>query len=252
MKIVISPAKSLDFESKLPTEKYSEAIFLSESEKINKILKKKSPKALSKLMSISDNLSQLNWERNQTWKLPFTSSNSRPAIYAFSGDVYRGLDAYTIPKEKIDKLQSSLRILSGLYGILKPLDLIQPYRLEMGTKISIGKNKNLYEIWKKKIVKSLNDELKNDEIFVNLASNEYFKAIDTKSLKVPVITPVFKDFKNGEYKTIMTFAKLARGFMTRYIIDHNIITIEGLKGFNYEGYGFSEELSSEYKLVFVR
>ena len=252
MKIVISPAKSLDFESKLPSDKSSEAIFLKDAEKINLQLKKKAPKTLAKLMSISNNLAELNWKRNQDWSLPFTEKNARPSIYAFSGDVYRGLDAYTIPKTKIDNLQNTLRILSGLYGVLKPLDLIQPYRLEMGTKISIAKNKNLYEFWKKKITKALNDELENNEPFVNLASNEYFKAIDVKSLKVPVITPVFKDFKNGEYKTIMTYAKLARGFMTRYIIDHQIDTIEGLKNFNYEGYGFSEDMSSETEFVFTR
>lgn len=252
MKIVISPAKSLDFESKLPTDKNSEAIFLAEAEKISKVLKKKSPKVLSKLMGISNNLADLNWQRNQDWSLPFTDKNSRPAVYAFSGDVYRGLNAYTIPKNKIDTLQNSLRILSGQYGILKPLDLMQPYRLEMGTKLSIGKNKNLYELWKKKIVKALNDELLENELFVNLASNEYFKAIDVKSLKVPVITPVFKNLKNGEYKTIAIYAKLARGLMTRYIIDNDINTIEGLKGFNYEGYGYSSVLSTNNELVFTR
>lgn len=252
MKIVLSPAKSLDFESKLPTNKNSESVFLNESERINKLLKKKSPKALSKLMDISGSLAELNWERNQEWSLPFTVHNAKPAVYAFSGDVYRGLEAYTITKDKIDKLQDTIRILSGLYGILKPLDLIQPYRLEMGTKLPIGKSKNLYEFWKQKVTKILNDELTEKELFVNLASNEYFKVIDAKSLKVPVITPVFKDFKNGQYKTIMTFAKLARGYMARYIIDNNIESLEGLKGFNCEGYGFSEKMSKENELVFIR
>lgn len=252
MKIVISPAKSLDFESKLPINKYSEAIFLSEAEKISEILKKKTPKILSKLMGISNNLAELNWQRNQDWSLPFTKKNARPAIYAFSGDVYRGLDAYNIPKNKINTLQNSLRIISGQYGVLKPLDLMQAYRLEMGTKLSIGKNKNLYEFWKQKIVKALNEELKENELFVNLASNEYFKAIDVKALKVPVVTPVFKDLKNGGYKIIAIYAKLARGLMTRYIIDNNINTIEGLKGFNYEGYGFSEKLSVGNELAFIR
>ena len=139
-----------------------------------------------------------------------------------------------------------------MYGVLKPLDLIQPYRLEMGTKISVGKNKNLYEFWKKKITQSINSELEKDELFINLASNEYFKAIDSKSIKVPVITPVFKEFKNGEYKTIMTFAKLARGYMTRYLIDIDAKTIDDIKGFNYEGYGFSEPMSTEFELVFIR
>lgn len=252
MKLVLSPAKSLNFESELPTQNITEACFLKEAERLNKLLKKKSARSLSKLMKISDNLGQLNYERNQDWSLPFTSKNARQAIYAFSGDVYRGLDAYTIETEKLDKLQDKVRIISGLYGILKPMDLIQPYRLEMGTKFPVGKNKNLYEFWKKKVTQSLNEELNGGELFLNLASNEYFKAIDTKALKVPVITASFKDFKNGEYKTIMTFAKLARGFMTRYIIDTNAQTLDDIKGFNYEGYGFSESMSTDTELVFIR
>ena len=252
MKIVLSPAKSLDLESKIPTLQYTESCFLKEAERLNKLLKKKSAKNLSKLMGISDNLGRLNYERNQQWDLPFTTTNSRQAAYSFSGDVYRGLDVYTLPEEKINTLQKSVRILSGLYGVLKPLDLMQPYRLEMGTRIAIGKNKNLYEFWKKKITEMLNSELQDGELFVNLASNEYFKAIDSKSLKVPVVTPVFKEFKNGEYKTIMTFAKLARGYMTRYLIDMDAKTIDDVKGFNYEGYGFSEPMSTEFELVFIR
>ncbi|MBX2827186.1 MAG: peroxide stress protein YaaA [Flavobacteriaceae bacterium] len=252
MKIVISPAKSLDFERELPTPLYTEGCFLAEAERLNKLLKKKSARSLSKLMSISDNLGRLNYERNQEWSLPFTSENARPSVYAFSGDVYRGLDVYTLPEAKIERLQNTLRIISGLYGILKPLDLIQPYRLEMGTKFPVGVKKNLYEFWKKKITKVLNDELQEGELFVNLASNEYFKAIDSKALKAEVITPVFKDLKNCEYKTIMTFAKLARGYMTRYIIDTDAKTLDDLKGFNYEGYGFSEAMSSGNELVFIR
>ena len=252
MKLVLSPAKSLDFESQLPTAKSTEAQFLEESVRLNKLLKKKSAKSLSKLMGISDALGQLNYERNQSWQLPFTKDNARPAIYAFSGDVYRGLDAYTIPKEKINTLQNTVRIISGLYGLLKPTDLIQPYRLEMGTKFPVGKNKNLYEFWKKQITNALNDELEDDELFLNLASNEYFKAIDTKILKVPVVTASFKDFKNGEYKTIMTYAKLARGYMTRYIVDTDAKTLDDLKGFDYEGYNYSEPMSSKDDLVFIR
>ena len=252
MKLVLSPAKSLDFESNLPTPKTTESCFLVESERINKLLKKKSPKALSKLMHVSDNLGQLNYERNQEWSLPFTSDNARPAVYAFNGDVYRGLDAYSIDIKKLDKVEDTVRIISGLYGILKPLDLIQPYRLEMGTKFPVGKNKNLYELWRKKVTQSLNDELEEDELFLNLASNEYFKAIDTKSLKVPVITINFKEFKDGKYKTIAIFAKLARGLMTRFIIDTDAKTIDDIKAFNLENYGFSEELSSESELIFTR
>ena len=252
MKLVISPAKSLNFESKLPTTKTTESCFLAESERLNRLLKKKSARSLSKLMKISPALGQLNYERNQEWHLPFTKDNARQAIYAFNGDVYRGLDAYTIPKEKLDKVQDTVRIISGLYGVLKPLDLMQPYRLEMGTKFPVGKNKNLYEFWKKKVTQTLNDELEDDELFLNLASNEYFKSIDAKALKVPVITPVFKEFKNGQYKTIAIFAKLARGLMTRYIIDTNAKTIDDIKGFNYEGYGFDANLSTETELVFTR
>ncbi|TBN05577.1 peroxide stress protein YaaA [Hyunsoonleella flava] len=252
MKLVISPAKSLDFETELPTSKYTEPQFLKQSERLNKLLKKKSAKSLSKLMSISDALGQLNYERNQSWELPFTTDNSRPAVYAFNGDVYRGLDAYTIPEEKLDTLQNTVRILSGLYGVLKPTDLIQPYRLEMGTKLPVGSKKNLYEFWKKDITKALNEELEDDELFLNLASNEYFKAIDKKALKVPVITANFKDFKNGTYKVISFFAKEARGAMARYIIDTNAQTIEDLKGFNYMDYGFSEDMSTNTDLVFIR
>lgn len=252
MKLVLSPAKSLNFETKIPINHSTEACFLKQSERLNKLLKKKSAKSLSKLMKISDNLGQLNYQRNQDWQLPFTKENARQAIYAFSGDVYRGLDVYNIPKEKVETLQNTVRIISGLYGLLKPTDLIQPYRLEMGTKFPVGKNKNLYEFWRKIITNALNKELEDNELFLNLASNEYFKAIDTKAIKVPVITANFKDFKNGEYKTIMTFAKLARGYMTRYIIDTNAKTIDDLKGFNYEGYNFSEPMSTDTELVFIR
>ncbi|PTX63451.1 hypothetical protein C8N46_10151 [Kordia periserrulae] len=252
MKIVISPAKSLDLESSLPTQKHTEACFLKEAEQLSKILKKKSRKQLSTLMNISDSLADLNYQRNQEWELPFTTENARPSIYTFSGQVFQGLDAFTLPEDKIDTLQHTLRILSGQYGLLKPLDLMQPYRLEMGTKLPVGKNKNLYEFWQKKITTQLNDELEDDELFVNLASNEYYKAVDAKALKVPVITPVFKDFKNGKYKTIMTYAKLARGYMTRYIIEKDAKTLDDLKGFDYEGYGYSEELSSGNELVFTR
>lgn len=252
MKIVISPAKSLNFEQELPTQKYSEPPFLKESRQIHKVLKQQSPKELSELMSISDKLADLNWQRNQDWKTPFTPDNARPAVYTFDGDVYAGLDAYTIPVEKLDDLQDKLRILSGLYGLLKPLDLIQAYRLEMGTKLPIGDKKNLYEFWKTTITKALNKELKEGELFVNLASNEYFSAIDVKALKVPVITPDFKDYKDGKLKIISFFAKKARGMMVRYIIDTDAKTIDDLKGFNYEGYQYDDSLSKGNHLVFTR
>lgn len=253
MKIVISPAKSLDLKSKMPVETYSEALFLQKSQELNGALKKQNPADLSELMKISSKLADLNWERNQNWSLPFTPSNARQAVFMFSGDVYTGLDAYSLPQLNIDKMQSSLRILSGLYGLLKPLDLIQPYRLEMGTKFGINGSKNLYEFWKKTITDQLNDELGEDEIFVNLASNEYFKAIDAKKLKVPVITPVFKDWKNDKLKIISFYAKKARGTMSRYLIENNIEDITGVKNFAVDGYAFSEiETVNENEPVFVR
>ena len=252
MKIIISPAKSLDFETKAPTSLHTQPRFLEQSEKLNKKLKTLSKKNIAELMKISDALSALNYDRNQTWKTPFSPNNAKQAIYSFTGEVFRGIDAQSLSEEKIPLLQDRLRILSGLYGILKPLDLIQPYRLEMGTKLSVQKTTNLYKFWDDQIAKSLNEELEEGELLVNLASTEYFKVIPKKILKVPMITPVFKDFKNGEYKTIMTFAKKARGLMVRYILDHNIKTIEGLKNFNVERYRYSEEMSSENELLFTR
>ena len=252
MKIVISPAKSLNFEKKLPTNLFSKSAFLKESKIVNQIIKQKSPKELSELMDISDKLANLNWDRNKNWKTPFNQDNARPAIFAFDGDVYTGLDAYSIPSEKLDVLQNKVRILSGLYGLLKPLDLIQAYRLEMGTKLAVGESKNLYDFWKNNLTTILNKELKNGELFINLASNEYFSVIDTKTLKAPVITPEFKDYKNGKLKIISFFAKKARGLMVRYIIDTNAETVEDLKGFNYEGYQFDASLSNGNQLVFTR
>jgi len=253
MKIVISPAKSLDFESKLPTKEFSQPNFIKEAEQLNKVLAKKNPKALSELMGISANLADLNWERNQQFSVPFTEDNARPAIYAFSGDVYQGLDAYTLTAEKLESLQEKLRILSGLYGVLKPLDLMQPYRLEMGTKLKIGRKKNLYEFWKKQITADLNSELEDNELFLNLASNEYFNAVDEKQLKVPVITPVFKDWKNDNLKIISFFAKKARGSMVRFILDTEAKTIEDVKAFDVDGYLFSKEHTlKENQPVFIR
>lgn len=253
MKIVISPAKSLDYESEYPQSKQTQPQFLDEAEKLNKILAKEKPTDLMELMRISDKLAQLNWQRNQDFETPFTTKNARPAIYAFNGDVYKGLDAYTMSSREIEKLQDVLRILSGLYGILRPLDLMQPYRLEMGTKLKVGRKKNLYEFWKKTITEQLNDELEENELFLNLASNEYFSAVDEKTLKVPVITPVFKDWKNDKLKIISFYAKKARGSMARYIVDKDIQTLEDLKGFDYEDYIFSEShTSKKNEPVFVR
>ena len=252
MKIVISPAKSLNFEKELPTTQFTQSGLLKESKKVHAVLKQKSPAELSELMSISDKLADLNWQRNKAWKTPFNNSNARPAVYAFDGEVYNGLDAYSIPMEKMDVLQERLRILSGLYGVLKPLDLMQAYRLEMGTSIAIGESKNLYAFWRTKITKALNKSLSKDEFLFNLASNEYFSVVDTKSLKTKVITPEFKDYKDGNLKMISFFAKKARGLMVRYIIDTDSQTIDDIKGFNYEGYAFDINLSSDSKLVFTR
>ena len=252
MKIVISPAKSLNFETEAPTSELSQPTFLKEAERLNKILKKKSARSLSKLMSISPALGQLNYERNQNWDLPFNQENSKQAIYAFAGEVYRGLDVTSLPLEDLPFLQENLRILSGQYGILKPLDLMQAYRLEMSTRLKVGVKPNLYKFWDTKITQSLNAELEEGELFVNLASNEYFKVLQPKLMKTPVITPIFKEFKNGEYKIVMTFAKLARGLMVRYIVDHKIDSIDGLKGFNVNGYAFDENLSTGTDLLFTR
>lgn len=252
MKIVISPAKSLNLDKELPISLFTESSFLKQAETIQKTLKKKKPKQLMELMDISEKLADLNWQRNQDWQLPFKPENARPSIYTFDGEVYTGLDAYSLSAEKVLVLQEKLRILSGLYGVLKPLDLMQAYRLEMGTSIKIGTKKNLYEFWKKTLTDELNSELNKDELFVNLASNEYFSAVDAKKLKVPVITPEFKDYKDGKLKMISFFAKKARGLMVRYIIDTNAETIEDLKAFNYEGYAFDANLSEGNKLVFTR
>ena len=253
MKILISPAKSLDFKKPLPTEFSSDPVFTEEAAKINLLLKKKSPKVLSKLMNISDKLAELNWERNQNFKAAEEKNESRAAVFTFNGDVYTGLDVHSLSKDKIDLMQKELRILSGLYGFLKPLDLIQPYRLEMGTKLPIGKHKNLYSFWKKKVTAKLNSELKPNEMVVNLASKEYFDAIDTSELNAPLVSPEFKDFKNGKLKIISFFAKKARGMMARHLIESEATSMDQVLAFNTDGYRYSaEETTSESRPVFVR
>ena len=254
MKILISPAKSLDFESNLPTKIITKPYFVNEANNINSILKKKSPKDIQKLMTISEKLAELNWERNQNFSARETDKQkNRAAIYAFNGDVYSGLDPYTLPEEKIIKMQNQIRILSGLYGVLRPLDQIQPYRLEMGTKISIGSNNNLYSFWKNKVTNQLKSELEERELILNLASKEYFSVIDTSLLSNTIISPEFKDFKNGKLKIISFYAKKARGLMVRYIIDNDIEDYKSLLGFNYGGYAHSEEYTElESEPVFIR
>lgn len=253
MKIVISPAKSLDYTSKLPTNQYTQPQFLEEAEKINQRLAEHSKDELKALMNISDKLADLNYDRYKDFSLPFDTTNARPAVYAYSGDVYTGLDSYTIPEEKIERLQNTLRILTGMYGVLRPLDLMQPYRLEMGNKLALDDKKDLYAFWREKITNYLNNELQDNELFVNLASNEYFKAVDTKTLKVPTISPVFKEYKNGQLKIISFYAKKARGSMARYIIDNNIDDYDGILGFDYDDYGYSEEYTEDKnEPVFIR
>ena len=254
MKILISPAKSLDFESNLPTKIITKPCFVNEANNINSILKKKSPQDIQKLMTISEKLAELNWERNQKFSAQEIDKQiNRAAIYAFNGDVYSGLDPYTLPEEKIDKMQSQIRILSGLYGVLRPLDQIQAYRLEMGTKISIGSNNNLYSFWKNKVTNQLKSELEEGELILNLASKEYFSVIDTSLLSNTIISPEFKDFKNGKLKIISFYAKKARGLMARYLIDEDVSDLEGIRLFSSEGYRYSEEESkNETSPVFIR
>jgi len=253
MKIVISPAKSLDYNKDLPTKRWTQPDFLEQATVLNSKMATKSKSAIGQLMGISDKLADLNYLRYQEFSTPFTSENARPSVYAFSGTVYTGLDVYTVSENKIDFMQNSLRILSGMYGILKPLDLMQAYRLEMGTKLKINRKKNLYEFWGNTITESLNKELDDDELFLNLASQEYFKVIKPKNLKVPIISPVFKDYKNGKLKIISFFAKKARGSMVRFILDNNLKTLDEIMGFNIDGYGYSQEFTlNENEPVFIR
>ena len=253
MKIIISPAKSLDFDSELNPQNVSVPKFLEKTLAINSILKQKSPSDLMKLQSISEKLSDLNWKRNLEFSRNHNDDNSRPAIFAFNGDVYEGLDVKTLDVKKIDFLQNNLRIISGLYGVLKPLDLIQPYRLEMGTKISINGSSNLYEYWSNDITKFLSDELLSSEFLLNLASNEYFSAIDKSKINSEIISPIFKDFKNGKLKIISFYAKKARGMMVRYVADHLIDSYDNLLSFNYGGYIFNEnETTVRNQPVFTR
>ena len=250
--MVISPAKSLKFDFQIPTTKFTTPNFSNEANLINGLLKKKTSKALSELMHLSEKLALLNWERNQSFN-SHESSTKRQAIFTFNGDVYQGLDPYTLSSEKIEQMQNKLRILSGLYGLLRPLDLIQPYRLEMGTKLDIEGSINLYGFWKNKITKKINNELIEDELFVNLASNEYSSVIDKKTLNTTMISPSFKDMKNGKLKIISFYAKKARGMMVRYILDNEINNQEDLKGFDYGGYSYSLEESEKInELVFIR
>lgn len=254
MKIVLSPAKSLDYDSELPTDDTTQPRFLDEAEKLNNELAQKSKDELKELMNISQNLADLNYERYQKFSTPFTKDNARPCIYAFNGSAYKELDAYSIDESDVQTLQNSLRILSGMYGLLRPLDLMQPYRLEMGTKLATEEGKNLYEFWgdtiKNTVEKAVRDS--GDNTLVNLASNEYYKSVKEKQLDLRVVTPQFKEAKDGGYKMIGLFAKRARGMMTRYAIDNGIEKPEELKGFDWDGYQFNSNESNGDQWVFTR
>lgn len=253
MKIVLSPAKTLDYESELPTKKSSQPRFLDEAETLNNKLANKSKEELKDLMDISQNLADLNYERYQKFSTPFNEDNARPCIYAFDGSAYKELDAHTIDEEHINFLQDSLRILSGMYGLLRPLDLMQPYRLEMGTKMQVNGHDRLYDFWDDNLTEALNNEMEDDELFVNLASKEYFKALDAKKLNTDVIQPKFKDYKNGDLKVIGFYAKKNRGTMARYLVENEVDSYEGLLGFNGNDYSYSKEHTNDKSQpVFVR
>jgi len=254
MIIILSPAKTLYDHPPVHFEKFTESAFMPEADKIISVLKKKKPAQLAKLMDISPKLAELNFQRFQAWEPPFNLENSWQAVLMFNGDVYQGLKAETFSAAEFETAQQTIRILSGVYGLLKPLDLIQPYRLEMGIPISIAKKKNLYEFWKAKITTLLNQELveTSQSILVNLASKEYFSAIDSKKLKARIITPSFKELKGGQYQMVSYYAKRARGLMSRFIIMNNITNPEEIKTFDIEGYYFNNQLSNENEWVFTR
>ncbi|UTF58952.1 peroxide stress protein YaaA [Gilvimarinus sp. DA14] len=254
MLILISPAKTLDFDTPAVTDKFTQPDFLKDSRALIKELRELSPADVSGLMKISDKLGVLNFDRYHAFKTPFTQANAKQAALAFQGDVYTGLAAETFKARDFDFAQKHLRILSGLYGLLRPLDLIQPYRLEMGTKFNNQRGDNLYQFWGDIITNAVNDQLATNKskTLVNLASNEYFKAVKPKQVNADIITPVFKDWKNGQYKIISFYAKKARGLMSAYIIKNRLTSAEDLKGFDVDGYGFAPELSKEREWVFTR
>ena len=253
LKIIISPAKKLDYETVNNKLKSSQPTLLNDSRSLIANLKKLSPQEVSSLMGLSDKLGALNFERFQEWKTPFTTSNSKHAVMAFKGDVYQGLDAASLSEDDLSWAQENLRILSGLYGILKPLDLMQAYRLEMGTKLKTEIGKDLYEFWGSAITDELNKNFPSaNGTLLNLASNEYFKSIDQSKIKGRIITPAFMDLKNDKYKIISFFAKKARGLMTRFVIKNRITNADQIKEFSEAGYKFNKAMSAEDKPVFCR
>ena len=254
MLTVLSPAKTLDYESPSITDQASTPQFMDQSALLVDDARTLAPDDIRSLMGVSEAIASLNHERFMNWAPESTTANAKQAILAFKGDVYTGLEAETMSTNDLEFAQAHLRILSGLYGLLRPLDLMQPYRLEMGLKFSNQRGKNLYEFWGERITDAINADLASagTETLVNLASNEYFKAVKTKSLNADIITPQFKDLKNGQYKMISFFAKKARGVMARYIIDNQLTDPEQLKSFTGSGYYFSAEQSSGNNLVFLR
>lgn len=254
MLLVLSPAKSLDFDNPVPTDMFTQPDFLDDSNRLIKTLRKLSPEDLSRLMKISPKLGELNFERNLSWHLPFNTDNARQAVFAFTGDVYMGLEARALSKKDLAFAQNHLRILSGLYGLLRPLDLIQPYRLEMGTSLKHGNYDNLYKFWGTRITDALNQVLATQKTpwLLNLASQEYFRAVRQNDLNAPAISPVFKDYKNGQYKIISFFAKKARGMMAAHVIRHRITDMKDLLAFDVGGYRYSSEHSTNHSPVFLR
>jgi cytoplasmic iron level regulating protein YaaA (DUF328/UPF0246 family) len=254
MLFLLSPAKSLDYESPLPSVTASQPQFVAQSAELIATLKKKTPKQIAELMDLSEALAKLNTDRYKAWTPEFTHENARPAVLAFNGDVYEGLNAQSLKPKDLQWAQDHVAILSGLYGVLRPLDLMQPYRLEMGTSLKHGKNNNLYQFWGSQIADYLNQQLAphKDPVIVNLASQEYFKSVDRKVLQARVVECVFQDFKNGQYKIISFFAKRARGLMARFAIEHKVKTTEQLKAFNSEAYAFAADISQPDTLVFRR
>lgn len=255
MLVVISPAKNLDYDTPSITQQYTQPDFLDDASELIQRCRKLAPAQIGSLMKISDKLAGLNAARYDSWQLPFDTANAKQAMLAFNGDVYTGLQASCFSQEDLDFAQGHLRILSGLYGLLRPLDLMQPYRLEMGTKLDTHRGKNLYEFWGSTITDALNKVLaaqQSEPVLVNLASNEYFKSVRAKQLEGEIISPVFKDLKNGEYKIISFFAKKARGLMSRYIIQNKITEASGLLEFDLDGYQYNQSLSSKNSPVFCR
>ncbi|HAK15553.1 MAG TPA: peroxide stress protein YaaA [Acinetobacter junii] len=254
MLALISPAKTLDYETALPTDTYTQPRLLEQSQQLIDVCRKLSATEIASLMTVSEKIANLNVERFRDWNAEFDFSNARQALFAFKGDVYTGLDAYHLKDHDIDFAQQHLRMLSGLYGLLRPLDLMMPYRLEMGTKLKNSRGNNLYEFWGSIITDQINQDLAeiDAKLLVNLASDEYYKSVNEKKIQAEIIKPVFLDQKNGKYKVISFYAKKARGLMARYLIENKLSQLEQLKAFDSEGYYFDAESSSDKELVFKR